>query len=188
MQADCSRAATVHLGGSFEEIAESEKAVRTGHHPDRPFVLLAQPSLFDSSRAPVGKHTAWAYCHVPSGSEADMTDAIEAQVERFAPGFRERILARQLEIFLGSLRRAVKQTVNGQLIFRTDVHFAVSDGRCREFYGRTGRVPRRILSAGIQQVQVWSATRVVRVQNCWSLRSVCVGSDTPHNPIRCAIG
>src|ERR1700716_1666207 len=92
--AECSRAATVHLGGSFEQIAESEKAVRSGQHPDRPFVLLAQPSLFDSSRAPAGKHTAWAYCHVPNGSAADMTERIEAQVERFAPGFRQRILAR----------------------------------------------------------------------------------------------
>jgi len=94
--ADCSRAATVHLGGSFEEIAESEKAVRTGHHPDRPFVLLAQPSLFDSSRAPAGKHTAWAYCHVPNGSKVDMLQKLEDQIERFAPGFRDCILARRV--------------------------------------------------------------------------------------------
>jgi phytoene dehydrogenase-like protein len=94
--ADCSRAATVHLGGSFEEIAESEKAVRTGHHPDRPFVLLAQPSLFDSSRAPAGKHTAWAYCHVPNGSNVDMLQKLEDQIERFAPGFRDCILARRV--------------------------------------------------------------------------------------------
>jgi len=94
--ADCSRAATVHLGGSFEEIAESEKAVRTGHHPDRPFVLLAQPSLFDSSRAPAGKHTAWAYCHVPNGSKVDMLQKLEHQIERFAPGFRDCILARRV--------------------------------------------------------------------------------------------
>ena len=94
--ADCSRAATVHLGGSFEEIAESEKAVRTGHHPDRPFVLLAQPSLFDSSRAPTGKHTAWAYCHVPNGSNVDMLQKLEGQIERFAPGFRDCILARRV--------------------------------------------------------------------------------------------
>jgi phytoene dehydrogenase-like protein len=94
--ADCSRAATVHLGGSFEEIAESEKAVRSGHHPDRPFVLLAQPSLFDSSRAPAGKHTAWAYCHVPNGSKVDMLQKLENQIERFAPGFRDCILARRV--------------------------------------------------------------------------------------------
>ena len=93
---DCLRAATVHLGGSFEEIAASEKAVRNGQHVDRPFVLLAQPSLFDSSRAPAGKHTAWAYCHVPNGSRVNMLDRIEGQIERFAPGFRECVLARRV--------------------------------------------------------------------------------------------
>src|ERR1700737_673910 len=93
--AKCLRAATVHLGGTFEQIAESEKAVRNGQHPDRPFVLLAQPSLFDDSRAPAGKHTAWAYCHVPNGSRVDMLQRLENQVERFAPGFRDCILARR---------------------------------------------------------------------------------------------
>jgi phytoene dehydrogenase-like protein len=93
---ECLRAATVHLGGSFEEIAASEKAVRNGQHAERPFVLLAQPSLFDVSRAPAGKHTAWAYCHVPHGSQVDMLPKLEDQVERFAPGFRERILARRV--------------------------------------------------------------------------------------------
>ena len=92
----CLRAATVHLGGSFEEIAASEKAVRIGHIADRPFVLLAQPSLFDSSRAPAGKHTAWAYCHVPNGSKVNMLEKLEGQIERFAPGFRECILARRV--------------------------------------------------------------------------------------------
>ena len=92
----CSRAATVHLGGSFEEIAASEKAVQNGQHPDRPFVLLTQPSLFDSTRAPAGKHTAWAYCHVPNGSDRDMRGKLEDQIERFAPGFRERVLARRV--------------------------------------------------------------------------------------------
>ncbi len=91
---ECLQAATVHLGGTFEEIAASEKAMRTGHHAERPFVLLAQPSLFDPTRAPADRHTAWAYCHVPNGSTADMSERIEAQVERFAPGFRELILAR----------------------------------------------------------------------------------------------
>jgi phytoene dehydrogenase-like protein len=86
---ECGRAATVHLGGTLEEIAAWESGF-TG----APFVLLAQPSLFDLTRAPQGKHTAWAYCHVPSGSTRDMTDAIESQVERFAPGFRSHILAR----------------------------------------------------------------------------------------------
>ncbi len=92
--ADCLRAATVHLGGSFEDIAASEKAVRNGQPAERPFVLLVQPSLFDSSRAPAGKHTAWAYCHVPHGSKVDMLERVENQIERFAPGFRECVLAR----------------------------------------------------------------------------------------------
>src|SRR6202051_1856993 len=94
--ADCSRAATVHLGGSFEQIAQSEKAVRSGQHPARPFILLAQPSLFDSSRAPAGQHTAWAYCHVPNGSNVDMLPKMEDQIERFAPGFRDCVLARRV--------------------------------------------------------------------------------------------
>ncbi len=90
----CSRSATVHLGGSVEEIVESEDVIWRGGVAERPYVLLAQPSLFDSTRAPGGKHTLWAYCHVPNGSTVDMTDAIENQIERFAPGFRERILER----------------------------------------------------------------------------------------------
>ncbi|HEX8530242.1 MAG TPA: NAD(P)/FAD-dependent oxidoreductase, partial [Cytophagales bacterium] len=92
----CGQAGTVHLGNTLEEIAGSEKSTWDGRHPERPFVLLAQQSLFDPTRAPAGKHTAWAYCHVPHGSRVDMTDAIERQVERFAPGFRERILARHV--------------------------------------------------------------------------------------------
>jgi phytoene dehydrogenase-like protein len=86
-------AGTVHLGGTFEEIAASEAAVAAGRVPEKPFVLLAQQSLFDPSRAPEGRNTVWAYCHVPNGSTADMTDAILGQIERFAPGFRERILS-----------------------------------------------------------------------------------------------
>lgn len=90
----CRRAGTVHLGGSLEEIARAERDVNQGRNPERPFVLLAQPSLFDPTRAPQGMHVAWAYCHVPQGSTLDMTRAIEDQIERFAPGFRDRILAR----------------------------------------------------------------------------------------------
>jgi phytoene dehydrogenase-like protein len=90
----CLQAATVHLGATLEEIAASEAAPSRGTVTERPYVLLAQQSLFDPTRAPEGKHTAWAYCHVPNGSSADMTERIERQVERFAPGFRERILAR----------------------------------------------------------------------------------------------
>jgi phytoene dehydrogenase-like protein len=91
---ECRRAGTVHVGGTLEEIADAERAPWRGEHPERPFVLLAQPSVFDPTRAPEGKHTAWAYCHVPHGSTFDMTQRIEAQIERFAPGFRELILAR----------------------------------------------------------------------------------------------
>ncbi|MFL5803020.1 MAG: phytoene desaturase family protein [Roseiflexaceae bacterium] len=91
---ECARAATVHLGGTLQEIAASERAPWQGVHATRPFVLLTQPSLFDPTRAPAGKHTAWAYCHVPHGSTEDMTERIEQQVERFAPGFHARILAR----------------------------------------------------------------------------------------------
>ena len=92
--AACARAGTVHLGGTLEEIAANESAIFRGEHPARPFVLLSQPSLFDPTRAPAGRHTAWAYCHVPHGSTVDMTAQIEAQVERFAPGFRDTILER----------------------------------------------------------------------------------------------
>jgi phytoene dehydrogenase-like protein len=91
---ECRLAGTVHLGGTFEEIAAAEQAMGSGEIPEKPFVLLAQQSLFDLSRAPDGKHTVWAYAHVPNGCPFDMTERIEAQIERFAPGFRERILAR----------------------------------------------------------------------------------------------
>ncbi|WP_210488381.1 phytoene desaturase family protein [Rufibacter aurantiacus] len=91
---ECRQAGTIHLGNTLEEIATSERESASGKHPEKPFVLLAQQSLFDNTRAPQGKHTAWAYCHVPNGSTIDMTDAIERQVERFAPGFRDLILAR----------------------------------------------------------------------------------------------
>lgn len=91
---ECNQAATVHLGGTIEEIASSEAEVWRGRHAERPFVILAQQSLFDRNRAPAGKHTGWAYCHVPHGSATDMTEKIEGEVERFAPGFRDRIIAR----------------------------------------------------------------------------------------------
>ena len=94
--AACVRAGTVHLGGTLEEIERSERDAWEGRASERPFLLLAQPSLFDSSRAPQGRHTAWAYCHVPHGSTIDMLAAVERQIERFAPGFVERVLARSV--------------------------------------------------------------------------------------------
>jgi phytoene dehydrogenase-like protein len=121
------RAATVHLGGTLDEISASEWAAWSGRHADRPFVLLVQPSRFDDLRTPPGGHTAWAYCHVPNGSDVDMTERIEAQVERFAPGFRDTVLARsalgpaQLE---ARNRNLVGGDLNGgamdlsQLVFR----------------------------------------------------------------------
>ncbi len=91
---ECARAGTVHLGASLEEMAQSEKQTWRGEHPERPYVLVAQPSLFDSTRAPEGQHTAWGYCHVPHGSTWDMTERIENRIERYAPGFRDVVLAR----------------------------------------------------------------------------------------------
>jgi phytoene dehydrogenase-like protein len=93
---ECLRAATVHLGGTLEEIADSEATVWRGEAPARPYIIVVQQSLFDATRAPEGKHTIWAYCHVPNGSSVDMTERMEAQVERFAPSFRDRILERSV--------------------------------------------------------------------------------------------
>ena len=93
---ECLEAATVHVGGSLEEIAAAEAAPWRGECAERPFVLVTQPSLIDETRAPAGRHTAWGYCHVPNGSTLDMTARIEAQIERFAPGFRDVILAREV--------------------------------------------------------------------------------------------
>ncbi len=91
---DCRRAGTLHLGGPFEQVAAAEDEVAAGQHPQDPYVLVVQPGVADPSRAPAGQHTLWSYCHVPSGSDVDMTDRIEAQIERFAPGFRDLVLAR----------------------------------------------------------------------------------------------
>ncbi len=118
----CARAGTAHLGGTLEEIATSERAVWRGEHPERPFVLLAQSSLFDSTRTPQGKHTAWAYCHVPNGSTVDMSERIEAQIERFAPGFRDRILAR-------SARNAIEMERYNPNYIGGDINGGVQDWR-----------------------------------------------------------
>jgi phytoene dehydrogenase-like protein len=91
---ECRRAATVHVGGTFEEVALSEADVAAGRHPERPFCIVVQPSIVDATRAPDGQATLWGYCHVPNGSTVDMTSRIEDQIERFAPGFKDLILAR----------------------------------------------------------------------------------------------
>jgi phytoene dehydrogenase-like protein len=91
---NCLRAGTVHVGGTLEEITHSEHEMSQGRHAEHPYILVAQQSLFDGTRAPESKHTLWAYCHVPNGSTADMTEKIERQLERFAPGFRDTVLAR----------------------------------------------------------------------------------------------
>lgn len=111
---DCLRAGVVHVCGTSEEIASAEQMVADGDHPERPFVLVAQQSLFDDSRAPEGKQTLWAYTHVPNGSTFDMTERIEAQIERFAPGFRDRILARHV-MFPGDLEAYNANLVGGEI-------------------------------------------------------------------------
>jgi phytoene dehydrogenase-like protein len=107
---DCGRAATVHLGGTMEEIAASEYAMRNGRHAERPFMLVAQPTLYDPTRAPAGKHIAWTYCHVPHASPVDMLSRMEAQLERFAPGFRDCVIARRV------LRPTDLQSMDANLI------------------------------------------------------------------------
>ncbi len=119
---ECAQAATVHVGGSSGEIAKSEAAVRNGEVADRPFVLVAQPSLFDDTRAPAGKHTLWAYCHVPYGSTVNMIERIEAQIERFAPGFRDCVLARNV-LFPADLERMDANLAGG------DVSAGILDAR-----------------------------------------------------------
>jgi phytoene dehydrogenase-like protein len=123
----CARAATVHLGGSFEEIRASERAPSEGRVGECPFVLLAQPSLWDDSRAPAGRHTAWAYCHAPNGSALDLTGVVEAQVERFAPGFRELILAR-------SARNPVELEAHNRNLVGGDLNGGLMD--LRQLYAR----------------------------------------------------
>jgi phytoene dehydrogenase-like protein len=113
--ADVAKAGTVHLGGTFDEIAESELAPWQGKHAEKPFVLAVQPTLFDPTRAPDGKHTFWAYCHVPNGSTIDVADRVEAQVERFAPGFKDVILARSVTT-PGDFERSNPNLVGGDVV------------------------------------------------------------------------
>ncbi len=121
------RAATVHLGGTVAEVTAAEHDVQRNLHPDRPFTLFAQPSLFDDTRAPAGKHTAWAYCHVPAGSTVDMTGAIEAQVERFAPGFGDLVLGRH------TMGPAAMEAHDANYV-GGDINGGVAD--LRQFFGR----------------------------------------------------
>ncbi len=118
----CLSAGTVHIGGTMEEVAESERAVWQGRHSEKPFIILAQPSLFDTTRAPAAKHTAWAYCHVPNGSTQDMTQLIENQIERFAPGFHEVIIERHT-MFPAQLEKYNANYIGG------DINGGVQDWR-----------------------------------------------------------
>ena len=111
---ECGRAGSVHVGGTLEEVVAAERDVAQGRHPERPFLLTSQPSRFDPTRAPAGKHTFWAYCHVPHGSTVDMTAAVEDQLERFAPGFRDLVLARHT-MFPADLERHNANNVGGDV-------------------------------------------------------------------------
>ena len=111
---NCRRAGTIHIGGTMAEIATAERDVWNGRTNARPYVLAVQPSLFDSSRAPSGKHTLWAYCHVPNASTEDMTQRIENQIERFAPGFRDCIAARNA-LFPADLEHADANLIGGDI-------------------------------------------------------------------------
>jgi phytoene dehydrogenase-like protein len=138
----CAQAATAHLGGSLEELRDSERAPFEGRHAERPFVLLTQPSLWDETRSPEGRHTAWAYCHVPNGSDVDMTERIEAQVERFAPGFRDLVLAR-------SARGPAELEAHNRNLVGGDLNGGLMD--LRQLYARptAKRVPYRTPLEGV---------------------------------------
>jgi phytoene dehydrogenase-like protein len=111
---ECKDAGTLHLGGTLGEISAGERDAWEGRHAERPYVLAVQPSCFDSSRAPAGRHTLWAYCHVPHGSTVDMTDRIERQIERFAPGFRDCVMARSVR-FPADMERHNENLIGGDI-------------------------------------------------------------------------
>jgi phytoene dehydrogenase-like protein len=142
----CAQAATVHLGGSLAEIAQSERDAWNGRPSERPFVLLSQPTLFDPARAPEGKHIAWAYCHVPAGSDVDMLARIERQIERFAPGFRDRVLARSI------MRPSDLERHNANLV-GGDIAAGVTD--IRQFFTRPTR---RTYSTPVRGLYICSAS------------------------------
>lgn len=182
---ECMRAGTVHIGGSFDEIAQSERAVTEGRPSARPFVLLAQHTLFDPSRAPDGRHTAWAYCHVPNGWTVGMTEAIEAQIERFAPGFRKRILARHA-ISPANLEAENANLVGGditggsqdlaQLLARPRLWgspYATPDPRI--FLCGASTPP----GAGVHGMCGWHAARTVLARNGRALRTLRAPPERP---------
>jgi len=142
----CAEAGTVHLGGTLQEIVRSEQEAWSGRPADDPFVLLSQPTLFDPSRAPAGKHIAWAYCHVPHGSDMDMLPRIERQIERFAPGFRDRVLARSV------LRPSDLERHNANLV-GGDIAAGVTD--IRQFFTRPTR---RTYSTPVRGLYICSAS------------------------------
>jgi phytoene dehydrogenase-like protein len=142
----CARAGTVHLGGTLDEIADSERAAWAGEHSARPFVVLAQPSLFDPTRAPAGKHTAWGYCHVPNGSSVDMMERVEAQIERFAPGFRGLVLARS------AMGPALIESHNANFV-GGDIAAGAADWR--QFFARPTR---RLYSTPAKGIYICSAS------------------------------
>jgi phytoene dehydrogenase-like protein len=163
---ECARAGTVHLGGTLAEIAASERAHWRGEHAERPFVLLAQHTLFDPTRAPAGRHTAWAYCHVPHGANVDMTGRVEAQVERFAPGFRERVIARSVltpRALEASNANEVGGDLNGgvmdlgQLLFRPTRRLVPYRTPLRGVYLCSASTPP---GGGVHGLCGWSAARV----------------------------
>jgi phytoene dehydrogenase-like protein len=156
----------VHLGGTLAEIAASERAHWRGEHAERPFVLLAQHTLFDPTRAPAGRHTAWAYCHVPHGANVDMTGRVEAQVERFAPGFRERVIARSVltpRALEASNANEVGGDLNGgvmdlgQLLFRPTRRLVPYRTPLRGVYLCSASTPP---GGGVHGLCGWSAARV----------------------------
>ncbi len=138
--AACALAGTVHIGGTLDKISAAERAPWDGRESERPFVLLSQPSLFDPTRAPAGKHIAWAYCHVPNGSTVDMTDRIEAQIERFAPGFGARIIGRS------AMNTIALESRNANLV-GGDINGGAQD--FRQLFVRPGRGLYRTPAAGL---------------------------------------
>ncbi len=170
---ECARAGTVHVGGTLEEIARSEGDAWAGRHTERPYVLLTQPSLFDPLRAPAGKHTAWAYCHTPNGSTFAMVERIEAQIERFAPGFRDRILARSV-LPPAELERRNANLVGG------DISGGIVD--LRQFFTRPTA---NLLDSGERPVHLL-VVHATRNRSTWNVRLLCRTTGAQRSSARLA--